>query len=494
MISSAYLRATLVAAVAMVTLALGPAVAFADQCDPELFDSVGNSWDLNSDGTISDGSEDAYDTYGHLTVEPSGGSEEDYDSAATDACTHEEGGREVAYPVQTSGFGGLEVSRKVFVPDSGLAFARTLDIVSNPTGAAITATIRREGNLGTDSDTEIVETSSGDDVITPDDAWAVIDEDDFEDTMPNIFWDSDAPGVQDRADDLSNGPFDTADNVEIVYQDVTIEPGAIVIYMHVDNQTENRPDGVDFAHANGGGPDEFYAGLSSDERSRLRNWLENGDQDRDGIQNPSDNCKATPNPDQADNEGDGQGDPCDPDDDNDGVSDAAETELGLNPRSADTDGDGKSDKDDACPKAAGSGADGCPVAERIVEQQQPQQRDTTKPNLVVELNGDGLPVDLNVTCDEACSVRGALYGSTSAANVRVAGFNLALARRRLPLGTGTRRVRLRPCSGSSRRARACRRRIARRLRGGGKLRLKLVVTAADAAGNRTRNSRRITVE
>ncbi len=45
------------------------------------------------------------------------------------------------------------------------------------------------------------------------------------------------------------------------------------------------------------------------------------DRDDDGIADVNDNCPDDPNPDQADNEGDGTGDICDPDDDNDGTPD-----------------------------------------------------------------------------------------------------------------------------------------------------------------------------
>ncbi len=63
------------------------------------------------------------------------------------------------------------------------------------------------------------------------------------------------------------------------------------------------------------------------------------DGDGDGIPDTSDNCPATANTDQANADGDAQGNACDADDDNDGVPDAA----------------------DKCPVQPADGADGCPA-------------------------------------------------------------------------------------------------------------------------------------
>ncbi len=67
------------------------------------------------------------------------------------------------------------------------------------------------------------------------------------------------------------------------------------------------------------------------------------DADEDGIVDMVDNCPGAANPAQQDFDGDHQGDACDPDDDNDGLTDAEETMLGTNPLNPDTDGDGLSD-------------------------------------------------------------------------------------------------------------------------------------------------------
>jgi len=55
------------------------------------------------------------------------------------------------------------------------------------------------------------------------------------------------------------------------------------------------------------------------------------DSDDDGINVTSDNCPAVANLPQTDTDRDGQGNACDADDDNDGVSDDDELATGRNP-------------------------------------------------------------------------------------------------------------------------------------------------------------------
>jgi hypothetical protein len=64
---------------------------------------------------------------------------------------------------------------------------------------------------------------------------------------------------------------------------------------------------------------------------------------------PRDAGRRLSNPDQLNNDADLLGDVCDPDDDNDGLSDIMEASIGTDPFLADTDGDGLNDSIDPDP-------------------------------------------------------------------------------------------------------------------------------------------------
>jgi hypothetical protein len=79
------------------------------------------------------------------------------------------------------------------------------------------------------------------------------------------------------------------------------------------------------------------------------------DKDGDGDINILDNCPEVSNSEQENFDQDEQGDVCDSDADNDGVSNDEETAQGTNPLDVDSDDDGPNDANDNCPALANAG-------------------------------------------------------------------------------------------------------------------------------------------
>jgi hypothetical protein len=127
-----------------------------------LTDGGGFLWDINNRGDMVNGPIDEFDDNYVLAVD---GTEFTPDTSLVLS------GREAT--TGTDSIAGLDVHRRIFVPETGAGFARTLNVFTNPTGSDITVDVFIYGNLGSDNSTFIVDTSSGDTLFTPTDFWAV---------------------------------------------------------------------------------------------------------------------------------------------------------------------------------------------------------------------------------------------------------------------------------------------------------------------------------
>jgi len=87
-------------------------------------------------------------------------------------------------------------------------------------------------------------------------------------------------------------------------------------------------------------------GLTNAEEDEAGTGYGNPDSDSDGFLDGDDNCASFPNADQLNSDSDSDGNACDADDDNDGLTDVTEADLGTDPLKRDTDGDGWSDKEE----------------------------------------------------------------------------------------------------------------------------------------------------
>src|SRR5690606_34986034 len=124
--------------------------------------------DFSAVGSMSNGSSDAYDTCYTLTV---GGTVYDPPSGAA---TMSLSGRQLELPAQT--IAGLNVRRLAWVPATGGDFARYLEVLENTGSSAITTTVLISGNLGSDTGTSVVGSSSGDLLATTADQWFATDD------------------------------------------------------------------------------------------------------------------------------------------------------------------------------------------------------------------------------------------------------------------------------------------------------------------------------
>lgn len=117
------------------------------------------------------------------------------------------------------------------------------------------------------------------------------------------------------------------------------------------------------------------------------------DTDGDGIPDEFDNCADIPNPDQADTDGDNQGDACEPpvadDGDDDNVTDTQDNCPGVpNPGQADTDNDGQGDECDTDDDGDGilDTDDNCPL---VVNPDQADRNNDGTGDVCSDPDGDG---------------------------------------------------------------------------------------------------------
>jgi hypothetical protein len=391
-------------------------------------------------------------------------------------CTLSDDGRELDFPAATLSGTSIAVDRKVTVSGPGApGFVRYFDTYTNTGGAA--------------------ETSSGDAIVTAADHWVVMTGTGASKVFGEV-WGPDsfaAPSVSLQQTPGSPGdPWDNGDgNHEIVHNGVSIPAGGKVSRMHMVFLRSPDVAGIASAQTDAAAlakaPDYAYSGLSTAERQRLINWPTDPDGDGDGLSIVVDNCPAVANTDQLDTDADGQGNACDADDDGDGITDAAEAMLGSDPLVADSDADGVPDGADRCIVNAGRAPSGCPLFGQIIvaeggEGGTPVGPATTpsdrtapkltltgvagKPKLKAFLKG----VTGKAVCSEACKLELQLVGTAKKVTLARAG-DVTLGAQAFGLGSTTRSFKVKPSKklvGKTKKPTA-----------------RLVVTATDAAGNKT---------
>lgn len=190
-----------------------------------LNDANGFIWDIQADGSINNGTIDAYD--GGLKLSVAG---TPY-SQSQDA-VESQGGRELRF--RRAILSDLDVYRRIFVSDVE-PFARFLEFLVNPTNAPITVDVTLDTNLGSDAATVIVTTSDGDALVENTDLYIVSDDASNgagDPTLAHVFGDPNG-SVAPLSVNAPLGLIDYTFRIEVPANDR-------VILMHFASQNANR--------------------------------------------------------------------------------------------------------------------------------------------------------------------------------------------------------------------------------------------------------------
>ncbi len=324
-----------------------------DPFDPEddrvplpvsLFDGDGFEWDLNGQGEVLDGTDDAYDNGRQLFL---GDGQDFFEWPGAAGAALEDFDREVVLgPVD---FRGLVLTRKIYVPSDD-RFARFLELLTNPGQEPIEVVVRVFDNLGSDSNTVLVATS--DDVegeepaFTVDDDWLVTDDADGE-LDPSMSHVISGEGARVEPSAVARNQGDL--NYDYT---VTVPPGRTVGILTFAVQSADRAEAIAQAERLVLHPAAALAGMSVAEQIAVVNFHLIDDTDEDGLPDEQELELGT-DPESPDTDADGLLDlwevenGFDPltagdellDADEDGLTNLEEQDAGTDPRSADPDGD-----------------------------------------------------------------------------------------------------------------------------------------------------------
>ncbi|HZI56889.1 MAG TPA: carboxypeptidase-like regulatory domain-containing protein, partial [Verrucomicrobiae bacterium] len=190
----------------------------------------GFRYDVQCDGELGDGGSvdrhvnDAYDGTYILGLSTSAFNRQ---FPCLSAGTFDAGNRQVALGYAT--MSGLQVTRKIYSPVGG-GFVRYLEVLNNPGVTPITTSVIVSGNLGSDSDTRIVVAPSATNFT-----YAITDQSGIccDPLLAHVF-----SGLTPRVPVSAFQFISTNDDIFYRWDNVTVQPGQTIIFMHFAVQRE----------------------------------------------------------------------------------------------------------------------------------------------------------------------------------------------------------------------------------------------------------------
>ena len=281
-------------------LMLAPSGAMAIDCEFDIASSNdGNDtgaifgggsswWETNDDGAIEEGGlfkpgggvtrGDAYDDYGSIAVD---GSDYDNPDGSNDGCSRTDGGRGVKYPTEET-VPDVLVTPELYVSNRR-ALGRTLFKIRNTGATAVEVDLLSDGDLGSDDNTNVDRSSSGNATVNDSDVAATSCEDIDSDGCSNVtgeklrdpelahIWERKG-AKRESADSVVLA--DAAGEFDVAFDDVTIGAGKTVSLMIVGTLHPKIRPARKAATQIAKNPEDsgVFAGLSRAEQRQILNW------------------------------------------------------------------------------------------------------------------------------------------------------------------------------------------------------------------------------
>lgn len=170
------------------------------------------------------------------------------------------GGQQLVFPAQM--MGALRVTRKVYVPSTD-TYARWMNIFTNTGGSPITFNVITCNNLGSDSNTRVVTSSSGDATVTAGDTWATS----FQNYSGTT---SSDPRVGHIWGTIQGVNFVDGDDNPYWYNTITVNPGETKIVLNYETGQPSKAAAAAKSALVAGAPPTF--GMNSTEISQVVNF------------------------------------------------------------------------------------------------------------------------------------------------------------------------------------------------------------------------------
>lgn len=203
----------------------------------------GQPWDVqdttdSDDGGIDDGGQDAFDDWGMISIRTldGGGAQLTGELEINGLGLTYDGGRRFATTTPVT-VDNVQVSRALYTP-TGTNYMRYIDTFTNTGTSVRQIQVAWGGDLGSDSNTTLTATGSGDLNITTADAWALtIENSSFDPAGPatdppvGYVFQNPATGIYNRTGEYYGGPFDTTwsgdgnEYISFVFGTIILNPG-----------------------------------------------------------------------------------------------------------------------------------------------------------------------------------------------------------------------------------------------------------------------------